>query len=89
MRGGVNYIRTVRAKFQVQTIGPQQTVNVNGEDKAVTTITLLPVYSGSEENEKFYALTPSGSIQLSTVNADAAAVFKQGQEYYIDFTPAE
>jgi len=44
------------------------------------------VSSGSEENKKFFAATPSGSIELSALNAD---LFEVGKEYYIDFIPAE
>lgn len=44
------------------------------------------VMSGSEENDKFFAATPSGTIEVSTVAAD---VFEPGKSYYIDFTPAD
>lgn len=52
-------------------------------------INLMPVYSGSEENKSFFASTPGGQIQLNILNPDAAAVFEQGKEYYVDFTPAQ
>jgi hypothetical protein len=48
-----------------------------------------PVYSGSEENEKFFQATPGGQIAFYTVNESALAQFEQGKEYYVDFTPAE
>lgn len=50
------------------------------------TITLTPVYSGSDENREFYAWTPSGSIVLGVLNADHG--FKRGYDYYVDFTEA-
>ena len=51
-------------------------------------IILSPVYSGSEENERFFAATPGGNIQLFTTNPKAAEEFIQGKEYYVDFTSA-
>lgn len=51
-------------------------------------VTLSPVTSGSEENKAFYKWTPGGSIQLETVNTEAAKQFEPGVEFYVDFTPA-
>lgn len=48
-----------------------------------------PVYSGSEENKKFFQATPGGQIAFYTVNESALNQFEQGKEYYVDFTPAE
>lgn len=50
---------------------------------------LSPVSSGSEENAKFFKLTPGGQISLYTVNARAADEIEVGKEYYLDFTPVE
>jgi hypothetical protein len=38
------------------------------------------------ENDKFFASTPSGKINLSSVRDD---LFDPGKDYYIDFTPAD
>lgn len=69
----------VRAKFKVDSV----LRNMTG-----ATIELRPVINGSVENEKFYKYTPSGHIQLSTVNDEAAAQFEPGDEFYVDFTRA-
>lgn len=71
---------TVRAKFKVNEIVDR------GQNGSV--IRLQPVTSGSEENKLFYKYTPSGNIELSTINEDAAKQFKVGAEFYVDFTPA-
>jgi hypothetical protein len=51
-----------------------------------------PVQSGSEENKKFYAATPGGSMEF-TVSRSAKEslgldVAKIGSEFYVDITPA-
>ena len=42
--------------------------------------------SGSEENKSFFASTPGGSIEISTIKEDH---FEVGKTYYVDFTLAE
>lgn len=51
------------------------------------TIKLSPVYSPDpqHENKTFWEATPCGSIDLSTINMEAAEVFELGREYYVDF----
>lgn len=44
-----------------------------------------PVTDGSEENKTFYAATPGGGLDISTITQDA---FEVGKEYYIDLTDA-
>ena len=38
---------------------------------------------GSEENAKFWAATPSGTLKVGTVRADH---FEVGKDYYLDLT---
>ena len=49
----------------------------------------MPVTSSSDENKKFYQYTPSGSIELGTLNKEAAQQFQIGKELYVDFMAAE
>jgi len=51
-------------------------------------IEMLPVFSGSPENEQFYKYISSGKIEFGTVNKCAANNFVVGKSYYIDFTLA-
>jgi len=46
------------------------------------------VASGSAENRSFWRWTPSGSIELSTINPNVLAEMELGREYYVDFTVA-
>lgn len=75
----------VRAKFRVTEIIRRP--GWSGH-KEVQVIKLSPVVDGSEENKRFYAATPGGSIELGTVNAEAVKQFDLGAEFYVDFTPA-
>jgi hypothetical protein len=43
------------------------------------------VYSDSEENKKFWTMTPSGQLTVSCVRNGS---FKVGQEYYLDISEA-
>lgn len=54
-------------------------------------IDLAPVYDSNpqSENAKFFNMTPWGQVTLGTVNPAAAAHFKPGDEFYVDFTPAQ
>lgn len=70
----------VRAKFKCDS----RTQMANG----LCSVSLTPVHEGSEENKQFWKWTPGGKIDLYTINAEAAAAFEPGEEYYIDFTPA-
>jgi len=70
---------TVRAKFKVESV----TQDTNGHS-----VRLIPVTSGSVENEAFFKWTPGGEIKISTINAEAAKEFVPGKQFYVDFTEA-
>lgn len=54
-----------------------------------SSVVLRPVTGESEENKSFYKWTPSGQVQLNTVNVSASAYFEVGREYYVDFNLAD
>lgn len=76
---------TVRAKFVVHSITRQKGWGGAAE---IQNIKLMPVTTGSDEDKKFYAATPSGEVNLGTVNPEAGNYFELGQAYYLDFTKA-
>lgn len=79
----------VRAKFYVSEV-KQSKNNYGGTNgELLTTIKLAPVSGNSEENKQFYRWTPSGSIDLGTLNPAVVEQFSIGAEFYVDFTPAE
>ena len=59
-------------------------------------VKLVPVFgtkkgasADCQENKAFYAATPSGEFTLEMLSETAAASFRPGQAYYIDFTEAD
>lgn len=44
------------------------------------------VGEGAPENKEFFASTPNGAIEITTVGEDH---FEVGRDYYVDFTKAE
>jgi hypothetical protein len=78
---------TVRAKFKVDSVTRSQ--HWDKSKGELHSVKLSPVTSGSKENEAFYAATPCGQFELSTLNEEAGKQFELGKAYYVDFTPAE
>lgn len=79
---------SVRAKFKVNSYS----TSLQGlEEKELRTVHMSPVYDSDKnsENGKFWQYTPSGKIELGTINPDAWAQFELGGEYYVEFTPAK
>lgn len=58
-------------------------------DDGTGNVQLLPVTSGSPENDSFFNATPSGSLGMNILNPDALKVFERDKQYYLTFTPAE
>lgn len=60
------------------------------EQVEMRTIVLHPVCSDdpNSENKKFWDASPSGQLELGTINPDAWCQFELDKEYYLDFTPA-
>lgn len=52
-------------------------------------LVFTPVTSGSKENEEFFKWTPSGRLEIGTVNQKAADELRTGFDYYLDITRAD
>ena len=48
-------------------------------------VTLVPVTGECEENKTFFKWTPSGKIEMSILNPEAAEQFEIGKNYYVEF----
>lgn len=84
----------VRAKFRVDSIQiNEQSVYDRAKreniTKQVATVRLSPVTGGSKENEEFYEATPGGQIVLAVLNMEAATLFEQGKQIFVDFSKAD
>lgn len=73
----------VRAKFRCTSITKKE--GWSGH-KFLHAAKFTAITGGSEENEKFFAATPSGSLEVDTVVPD---IFEVGKAYYVELTPAE
>lgn len=51
-------------------------------------IQMVPVVSGSPENERFFRLTPYGKLEIGTINPSVEKHFEPGKMYFIDITEA-
>lgn len=84
-----------RAKFVCSSVPESndgsREVDGKWERCLVKSVRFAPVYANGDpnhENSKFWQATPSGQLELSFINLDAAAMFVPGREYYLDITPA-
>lgn len=81
-----------RAKFQCTSVKKYKSARWDETGQKMIADGFLYAYefqvvsSGSEENKKFYASTPTGSMAMSAVRDD---LFVPGEYYYLDFSPAQ
>jgi hypothetical protein len=77
---------TVRCKFKCTSVTKIEAWSDRDKHPFLYSYKMQVVTSGSEENKKFFASTPSGELAVSAVGDD---LFQVGKEYFIDITPAE
>ena len=75
--------QTVRCKFSCNSVVKR--LENRKEKRFVYTYEFSVVYSGSEENNKYFAYTPSGQLNVGSFKDD---LFEPGKEYFIDITLA-
>lgn len=73
-----------RAKFTCTEVG--KSLHWDRSKGFIYKAKFIAVTGKSEENEAFFAATPSGTIEISTMKEDQ---FEAGKDYYVDFSVAE
>lgn len=84
-----------RAKFRVSSVTPAEVVIDPASAMApFQTVKMFPVCrsdsypaDGSDEDNQFAKWSPSGSLELSFVNPNLSNSVKEGDVFYVDFTP--
>ena len=86
----VNFETTQQARYAKGPDG-QPDYKQQPEMVEMRSLRFSPVYSEdpSSENAKFWNATPAGHIDLGVVNPEAWQHFELGQEYFVEFTPAD
>jgi hypothetical protein len=77
-------IETIRCKFKCQSVTKR--TGWNKPTEFLYDAKFGAVTDGSEENNRFFAATPSGVLEVSSILPDA---FVPGKEYYLDIRPAD
>lgn len=77
----------MRAKMKVQFVDQQETC-LNLSLVAVGRDGAYPE-DGSDENNTFAKWTPSASVSMCVTNPELFGKFKEGDEFYVDFTAAK
>jgi hypothetical protein len=77
---------TVRTKFRVVGVVPFEGFYQNGPAQGKH-VTLNPVYQGGT-NASWAEATPCGQISLTINNPEAAALFVEGVDLFVDFSYA-
>lgn len=85
----------MRAKFRVNSVTPPTVVVSPGCDMAPSqTVVAFPVSAsgypadGSDENNTYAKWSPSGRFELTITNPSLSNTIKEGDVFYVDFTPA-
>jgi hypothetical protein len=79
---------TVKLVFSSMTTENGWNPETKKYDQLTFNLKFHAVYANSEENKQFWKYTPSGNFEFSTINPEAASMFKFGHEYYVTFRDA-
>jgi hypothetical protein len=75
---------TIRCKFRCTEVTKRE--HWNRDKGFIYDAKFQAVSDGSEEDKRFFAATPSGSLVVGTVTEGH---FEPGKSYYVDITPAD
>jgi hypothetical protein len=78
----------MRAKMRLHTIENHEG---GGETLRFTAVGKSEAYEGEgeDENNTYSRYTPSADLSMYVANPDLQGKFEEGQEFYLDFSPAE
>lgn len=79
-------MRTMRAKMQVRSV-----TQVEGAEILEFSAVAASSYpaDGSDENNTYAKFSPVADLKIHVRNEKLFRAFKPGQEFYVDFTPAQ
>ena len=77
----------MRAKLKISNIEPYD----GGENLSFHAVGKSEPYdeNGSDENNTYARFTPMADLKISVNNPNLLGKFKIGQEFYVDFIPAD
>jgi hypothetical protein len=78
--------RKTVCKFNVSKIIP---TTVGSEEKAAIHLEAHPVIGGSDENDIFFAATPSGLLELTAANVEALSGIQAGDDILLTIEKVE
>lgn len=87
--------KSMRAKFRIHSVTPPSVeVDPSQATAPAQTVKMYPVSKsaaypadGSDEDNTYAKWSPSGSLELTIVNPALSNAFKEGDTFYVDFTP--
>ena len=77
-----------RCKFMVTKKSEIAYRTYEGKIERQVELTMQPVTGGSDENDKFFAATPSGEFKVGVIDPAAVADFNPGDEVFVDISLA-
>lgn len=75
-----------RCKFRCDEVSKTKNWTNDPKKPFIFSVKMNAVSGGTEENKSFWAATPGGQIQFSSIVEPS---FEPGKEYYIDISEAE
>lgn len=80
----------IRAKMLCQSVSRSAAgTEQDGTKRYQETVRLTAVtYGDNDENKTYAQYTPNASVDMTIDNQRALGAFEPGEEYYVDFTPA-